>query len=376
MAPAPAFVPATAALPTRGAWAVTPARQSARPCRSRRTRGGARLAPAVPAVVTASAADGGGGAPPAKPDAGASYDVARSSGDAMRDELSRQLADRTATSSRVESELADMAAALGDLIAEIRGVPAPAAPEPTATVPSVSVPISAKVTSSSSSSSTAVVSETDAGVEPYTDPSTFGMDSTAGWQTLQSENDLPSGPDGEPANAFRIECDAHGCSLIMQPDAGEPTGAGVRKQFVYAGDGYRVGYDPESPRSYCGMVGTSEWLLALDRDEVGHLKRLLLALKKKMRRIASGEEDPPKKGNIGRARRSGDGMFHERVSSWEGDTPVSVELESKLMWVQAFGIPEAYGVRVILMERRQAEGVWPAAVVPGLLSAVAKLRIE
>eukprot|EP00170_Pyropia_yezoensis_P006129 contig_24894_g6148 len=99
------------------------------------------------------------------------------------------------------------------------------------------------------------------------------MDSTAGWQTLQSENDLPSGPDGEPANA-------------------------------------------------------------------------------------------------------GDGMFHERISSWEGDTPVSVELESKLMWVQAFGVPEAYGVRVILMERRQAEGVWPATVVPGLLSAVAKLRIE
>lgn len=370
MAPAPAFVPSAAALPTRGAWAVAPARRSSLPARSRRARAGARL-PTAPSV-TASAADGGA---PSKADSDAAYDTARSSGNPMRDELNRQLADRSATSSRVETELAEMSAALGDLIAEIRGVPAPAAPA-AATVPSVSVPISsAKVTSSSSSSSTAVVTE-DAGVEPYMDPSTFGMDSTAGWQTLQSENDLPSGPDGEPTNAFRIECDAHGCSLIMQPDAGEPTGAGVRKQFVFAGDGYRVGYDPESPRSYCGMVGTSEWLLALDRDEVGHLKRLLLALKKKMQRIASGEEDPPKKGNVGRARRSGDGMFHERVSSWEGDTPVSVELESKLMWVQAFGVPDAYGVRVILMERRQAEGVWPAAVVPGLLSAVAKLRIE
>lgn len=372
MAPAaPAFVPAAAALPTRGAWAVAPSRRSPLPARPRRARAGARLT-SIPAVTALAAADGGGAA--AKPDSDASYDTARSSGDAMRDELNRQLADRSATSARVESELADMSAALGDLIAEIRGVPASATPA-AAPVPSVSVPMSAKVTSSSSSSSTAVVSE-DAGVEPYMDPSTFGMDSTAGWQTLQSENDLPSGPDGEPANAFRIECDAHGCSLIMQPDAGEPTGAGVRKQFVYSGDGYRVGYDPESPRSYCGMVGTSEWLLALDRDEVGHLKRLLLALKKKMRRIASGEEDAPKKGNVGRARRSGDGMFHERISSWEGDTPVSVELESKLMWVQAFGVPEAYGVRVILMERRQAEGVWPATVVPGLLSAVAKLRIE
>lgn len=371
MAPAPAFIPTAGALPARGAWAVTSARRSALPTRPRRARAGARLTPVAP-VTALAAADGGS---PSKSDSDTSYDMARSSGDAMRDELSRQLADRTATSSRVETELAEMSAALSDLIAEIRGVPAFNGP-PAATVPSVSVPISsAKVTSSSSSSSTAVVNE-DVGVEPYMDPSTFGMDSTAGWQTLQSENDLPSGPDGEPANAFRIECDAHGCSLIMQPDAGEPTGAGVRKQFVLAGEGYRVGYDPESPRSYCGMVGTSEWLLALDRDEVGHLKRLLLALKKKMRRIASGEEDPPKKGNVGRARRSGDGMFHERVSSWEGDTPVSVELESKLMWVQAFGIPESYGVRVILMERRQVEGVWPASVVPGLLSAVAKLRIE
>ncbi|GAB0496088.1 hypothetical protein MMPV_007398 [Pyropia vietnamensis] len=371
MASAPAFVPGPGAFPTRGAWAVAHASRSTLPTRPCRGRGSARLAP-VPPVTALAAANGG---TPSKPDSDSAYDMARSSGNVMRDELTRQLADRTASSSRVESELSGMSAALNELIAEIRGVPASDKP-PVALVPPVSVPSSTtQVTSSSSSSSTAMVNE-DVGVEPYMDPSTFGMDSTAGWQTLQSESDLPSGPDGEPANAFRIECDAHGCSLIMQPDAGEPTGAGVRKQFVISGEGYRVGYDPESPRSYCGMVGTSEWLLALDRDEVGHLKRLLLALKKKMRRIASGEEDPPKKGNIGRARRSGDGMFHERVSSWEGDTPVSVELESKLMWVQAFGIPESYGVRVILMERRQVEGVWPAAVVPGLLSAVAKLRIE
>jgi len=328
----------------------------------------------------AAAADGNGAAA----DTDAAYDAARSSGDPLRSALAAQSSERSETNARVEAELAEMSAALGDLIAEIRGVPAPptaaaaaaaaAAPPAAAAAPLGGRPSSTKVTSSSSSSSTAVVNE-DAGVEPYMDPSTFGMDSTAGWQTLQSESDLPSGSDGD-AVSFRIECDAHGCSLIMQPDAGEPTGAGVRKQFVMEGDGYRVGYDPESPRSYCGMVGTSEWLLALDRDEVGHLKRLLLALKKKMRRIASGEEEPPKKGNIGHARRSGDGMFHERVSSWEGDIPVSVELESKLMWVQAFGVPEAYGIRVILMERRQAEGVWPAAVVPGLLSAVGKLRVE
>jgi Domain of unknown function (DUF1818) len=76
-------------------------------------------------------------------------------------------------------------------------------------------------------------------------------------------------------------------------------------------------------------------------------------------------------------RRSGDGMFNERVGRTGSDC--SVELESKLVWVQAFGKPDQgqYGIRAIFMEGgRQCEGSWSQQHVPGLLSSVAKLGIE
>ena len=208
--------------------------------------------------------------------------------------------------------------------------------------------------------------------EPYMDPNMFGFDSTAGWQILANSDILPDNESNGNVQ-FRIEWDMNGCSIIeISGDA--PPGPGVRQKYVQSGKGFRVGYDPESPKSFCGMVGNEEWLLALSYDEIRHFKRLCLALRKKMERIEKGEEDPPVKKPA--VRRSGDGMFNERVGRTGSDC--SVELESKLVWVQAFGQPELgkYGIRAIFMEGRQSEGYWAPPIAQNMLGAVAKLQVE
>eukprot|EP00172_Hildenbrandia_rubra_P000919 Plantae.Rhodophyta-Hildenbrandia_rubra.ctg1521.p3 GENE.Plantae.Rhodophyta-Hildenbrandia_rubra.ctg1521~~Plantae.Rhodophyta-Hildenbrandia_rubra.ctg1521.p3 ORF type:complete len:368 (-),score=74.14 Plantae.Rhodophyta-Hildenbrandia_rubra.ctg1521:4390-5493(-) len=204
--------------------------------------------------------------------------------------------------------------------------------------------------------------------EPYSNPKNFGYESLGGWELLSPGADLPA---SEGEVKFRIECDLNGCSLIVQRD-GEPAGPGVRERFVVSGKGFRVGYDPESPKSFSGMVGNDQWLLALSKDETRHFKRLMLALENKMKRIDEGKEDPPVRKPA--VRRGGDGMFNERVRRTGGD--LSIELESKLLWVQAFGTPDSYGIRTIFMEKRQSEGYWPPEVVPGMLRAIRKLQIS
>ena len=147
------------------------------------------------------------------------------------------------------------------------------------------------------------------------DPSQFGLDSTSGWQVLANSDSLPESDSA--AVKFRIECDGTGCSIIeMEADAAP--GPGVRAQWVQKGRGYRVGYDPDAPDSFCGMVGTEQWLLALDKQETRHFKRLVTAVARKMARIDRGDERPPGPRATPAVRRSGDGMFNERVALTEG----------------------------------------------------------
>ncbi|CDF33670.1 unnamed protein product [Chondrus crispus] len=207
--------------------------------------------------------------------------------------------------------------------------------------------------------------------EPYMDPSNFGYESTAGWQVLSATDELPENASGNVE--FRIECDMNGCSIIeVKGDA--PPGPGVRQRFIHAGPGFRVGYDPEAPKGFCGMVGNDQWLLALNYDEIRHFKRLCLSLQKKMDRIGRGEEDPPMKKPA--VRRSGDGMFNMRIA--RAGLDCSVELESKLVWVQAIGQPVSgqYCIRAIFMEGRQSEGFWAPDTVPSMLSSLNKLGVE
>lgn len=307
--------------------------------------------------------------PPADDEWQAAFD----SGKELRDTLQRVSDERRLQSERTEKRLNEMSSQLSNIMTQIReqaGMP------PVSTTPNQKETIEAtekpgEVQSKVAAAAAEAKSSTSSDDEPYMDPSNFGYDSAAGWQVLASENQLPVLD--ESGVKFRIECDQDGCSIIeLQGDS--PAGSGVRSQFLTSGPGFRVGFDPDGPPSFCGTIGGEQWLLAMSRDEIRHFKRLTLALQKKMDRIARGLDDPPVQKHA--LRRSGDGMFNERVR--RSGTDCSVELESKLLWVQALGAPEmgGYCIRVILMEGRQAEGYWEPKHVPGFIAAVAQLQIE
>jgi hypothetical protein len=305
------------------------------------------------------------------------------SGAELRRSLEKVTQDRREQNERTSIRLGEMSAQLSammDAIREQTGMPPVATPPDSAAkkaaaavAASRAAAAAAKGTSSTSTGESAMSSSSiggsDSDVDPYMDMDNLGYDSAAGWQVLASENQLPVVDDA--GVKFRIECDKDGCSLIeIHSDA--PAGAGVRSQYLQSGPGFRVGYDPEGSKSFCGTIGSEHWLLALSRDEIVHFKRLSLALQKKMDRISRGlDEAPELKLSV---RRSGDGMFNERVGRMGSDC--SVELESKLLWVQAFGSPDLgqYGIRAIFMEGRQSECFWRPSVIPAMLAAVAKLQ--
>ena len=282
----------------------------------------------------------------------------------LREQLRQLSEDRRLRAERTQAAIEEMSEQLSKITAKIRadaGMPPVAdPPAPTKNKAPAKVPLSPPLDDDGSGNSD----------EPYMDPSNFGYESTAGWQVLAAADELP---ENEGTVEFRMKCDMHGCSIIeVKGDA--PPGPGVRQKFIQAGPSFRVGYDPEAPKSFCGMVGSDQWLLALSYDEIRHFKRLCLSLEKKMGRIGRGEEEPPVKKPV--LRRSGDGMFNMRVA--KAGLDCSVELESKFVWVQAIGQPIAgqYCIRAIFMEGRQSEGFWAMDAVPGFLAALHKLGVE
>lgn len=302
------------------------------------------------------------------------WDAAFASGAELRNNLRQLAEERDALRLDTERRLNEMSSQLAQIVDAVReeaGMP-PVANPPSTPKSASQVSTSQSFSASKSNSAQNVGDEDSTSTdEPYMDPSNFGFDSAAGWQVLASENQLPV--IDESGVKFRVECDKDGCSIIeLQGNA--QAGPGVRSQFLHSGPGFRVGYDPDGPSSFCGTIGNEYWLLALSRDEIRHFKRLCLALQKKMDHISKGLDQIPEQKPA--VRRSGDGMFNERVGRTGSDC--SVELESKLLWVQAFGKPELgqFAIRAIFMEGRQSESYWAANIVPGLLSAVSKLLIE
>lgn len=290
-------------------------------------------------------------------------DQAVNSGKAMRERLQQVSRDRREQAERTSEALTQMSEQLSKIMAKLRedaGMPPVA--DPPKQPPRASAEPMQNGTDEEDASSSAD--------EPYMDPSNFGYDSTAGWQVLAAADELP---ENEGKVEFRIECDMNGCSII-EVKGDSPPGPGVRQKFIQSGSGFRVGFDPEAPKSFCGMVGNDHWALALNNDEIRHFKRLCISLEKKMDRIGRNEEDPPAKKPA--VRRSGDGMFNMRVT--KAGLDCSVELESKLVWVQAIGQPVSgqYCIRAIFMEGRQSECFWNMDKVPAMLTALHKLGIE
>lgn len=336
-------------------------------------------------------------------------DEAIESGQAMRDELDRLTNERKELAAQTEENLRVMNEQLAALMAQVReefGMPAVSdlseddADSSTSTA-SPSASNSTTVSSSSTSSETAAEtaeesasssssSSSSEADEPYMDPKDFGYESTAGWQVLAESLQLPN-LDDDGKIEMKIQCDTNGCTYIeRRATDDESSGAaevleknfsGVRSKFIVSGSGYRVGFDPDASKSCCALLGgggdssATAWTVSLSFEEMRHFKRLVQSLQKRMDHIGSREEDMPAKDSAV-LRRSADGLFNIRISRAALDC--SVEHESKLVWTQAIGQPVLgqYCIRAIFTEGRKAELFWPPDVIPNLLPALNKVRIE
>lgn len=305
----------------------------------------------------------------------AETDPAIRSGQELRDELYRTSRERQELQKRTEDTLRSLTAQVADLMAQVReqtGMP-PVADPPMNDLSEESLSSSRNSDPPSQMVSQPVSSAEDSSAssdEPYMDPKNFGLESTPGWQVLAESLHLP---ENEGKIEFRIRCHMDGCSIV-EVDNDDQARAGVRRKFIQSGPSFRVGYDPEAPKGFCGMFGSEQWAIALSYDEMRHFKRLCLALQKKMGRIGSGDEEPPVK--TATLRRSADGMYNMRTAKVGLDC--SIEMESRLIWVQAIGQPVAgqYALRAILLEGRQIEAFWPPDSVSSLLSALGKVRVD
>lgn len=303
----------------------------------------------------------------------AETDPAIRSGQQMRDELNRMSKERQDLQKRTADTLQTLTKQISDLMAQVReqtGMP-PIADLPANDTPEDSPPLARpEPVQSSSPSVSSTEDSSSSSDEPYMDPKNFGLESTPGWQVLAQSLQLP---DTEGKIEFRIQCTMDGCSII-EVDQEDPGHAGVRRKFIQSGQSFRVGYDPEAPKGFCGMLGSEQWAVALSHEEIRHFKRLCLALQKKMDRIGSGDDEAPlKKATL---RRSADGMYNIRTAKVGLDC--SIEMESRLVWVQAIGQPVVgqYALRAILFEGRQTEAFWPPDSVRNLFAALSKIRVD
>jgi hypothetical protein len=63
----------------------------------------------------------------------------------------------------------------------------------------------------------------------------------------------------------------------------------------------------------------------------------------------------------------------EMTSLLMAEERISCESESASLWLEAEGLPQAYGLHLILNQGRRAEGYWPPEAVPELLAAIQTL---
>ncbi|MEA5616746.1 DUF1818 family protein [Cronbergia sp. UHCC 0137] len=119
------------------------------------------------------------------------------------------------------------------------------------------------------------------------------------------------------------------------------------QQIIKSGTGWRIGWNPQAVE-YKGLVGTENWSIELTEIELNDFCRLVTQLADTMKLLATELMDEEK---------------------------ITCEAESNLLWIEVEGYPHAYSLRLILNTGRCAEGWWNAEAVPGLLEAIAMLKV-
>lgn len=118
-------------------------------------------------------------------------------------------------------------------------------------------------------------------------------------------------------------------------------------QHLKHGQGWRIGWNPDAD-PYRGLIGTDTWAFELTEAEWEDFCRLALQLAENMAQMAA------------------ELMAEEQITC---------EVECDRLWLEADGYPDAYRLRVILLQGRGAEGEWEAEAVSALLQAIQTLRV-
>ncbi|MFM2431169.1 MAG: hypothetical protein RLZZ511_2382 [Cyanobacteriota bacterium] len=117
-------------------------------------------------------------------------------------------------------------------------------------------------------------------------------------------------------------------------------------RILKTGSGWRFGWDPEAIE-FRGLIGADDWSIELTQAELDDFCRLVGQLAETMQSMQAA-------------------LMAEEA--------LTLEAESEWLWLEAEGMPSAYGLRVILLTGRRAEGAWLVAAVPGLLGAVRSMQ--
>ncbi len=108
---------------------------------------------------------------------------------------------------------------------------------------------------------------------------------------------------------------------------------------VRSGNGWRLGWNPHAEQ-FKGMVAGKDWAIELTAAEFKDFCRVAQQLNAAMKSMSEQLMD------------------EERLSC---------EQETKIIWLEAEGLPTSYSLRFILLTGRKGEGEWPAPAVSALI---------
>ena len=111
---------------------------------------------------------------------------------------------------------------------------------------------------------------------------------------------------------------------------------------VQEGDGWRIGWHEDAP-TYPGLLAGADWAIELTADEFQDFCRLAQQLAQQMQAMA-------------------DLLMDEET--------LTCDAESEQVWVEAFGVSDAFALRFLLQSGRRCEGAWATLATGQLLRAM------
>jgi Domain of unknown function (DUF1818) len=120
------------------------------------------------------------------------------------------------------------------------------------------------------------------------------------------------------------------------------------ERLLKTGIGWRIGWNPQETDEFRGLVGTDDWAIELTEAELHDFCRLFTQLAETISKLNSELMDEEK---------------------------ITCEAESDLIWLEVAGYARSYGLRLMVLTGRCAEGSWHESAVGDLLQAAQTLQV-